>query len=108
MKNIDIDTFTVKGHGGGGKDTSNTGVRLTHRESGATGKGTETRNQTRNKVIAFQKLIASDKFKSWHRLEIARRSGQAALEEIVDNMMSLYNLKIETKDMDGKWIKDNG
>lgn len=31
IKDCDVGTFTVKGPGGGGKDTSQTGVRVTHR-----------------------------------------------------------------------------
>ncbi len=31
IKDCDVDTFTVSGNGGAGKDTSQTGVRVTHR-----------------------------------------------------------------------------
>jgi len=31
IADCDVGTFTVKGPGGGGKDTSQTGVRVTHR-----------------------------------------------------------------------------
>lgn len=31
MKDCDLQTFTVGGPGGGGKDTSSTGVRIVHR-----------------------------------------------------------------------------
>ena len=34
-KDLIRQTFTVGGHGGGGKDTSNSGVRLIHPLSGA-------------------------------------------------------------------------
>lgn len=30
IKDCRVDTFTVGGNGGSGKDTSNTGVRVTH------------------------------------------------------------------------------
>lgn len=31
VEDCDVQTFTVGGNGGSGKDTSNTGVRVTHR-----------------------------------------------------------------------------
>lgn len=31
IADCDVKTFTVKGPGGGGKDTSQTGIRVTHR-----------------------------------------------------------------------------
>jgi hypothetical protein len=31
IKDCEVQTFTVKGPGGGGKDTSQTGVRVIHR-----------------------------------------------------------------------------
>jgi protein subunit release factor A len=77
---FDMQTFSVGGHGGGGKDTSNSGVRLIHRASGATGEGREARSNTLNRRSAFQKLVASKKFKDWHRIECARRMGRPVEE----------------------------
>jgi hypothetical protein len=31
MNDCDVQTFTVKGNGGSGKDTSQTGIRIVHR-----------------------------------------------------------------------------
>jgi protein subunit release factor A len=58
-KDFDIQTFTVPGPGGGGKDTSNTGVRLIHRDSGAVGEGREHRSNSKNREAAFKKLVNS-------------------------------------------------
>lgn len=76
MKDLDMQTFSVGGHGGGGKDTSNSGVRLVHRDSGAVGEGREHRSNTANRRAAFERLVATGKFKAWHKLECARRMGQ--------------------------------
>ena len=86
-------TFTVGGHGGGGKDTSNSGVRLIHPPSGAVGEGREARSNTLNERSAFKKLIASKKFQTWYKVECSHRMGQIVVEtkeeiqERVDRMI---------------------
>lgn len=105
-KDFDMQTFTVGGHGGGGKDTSNSGVRLIHRDSGAVGEGREHRTNTQNRRSAFEKLVKTDRFKNWLKLETAKRMGQpirkteaeirAEVEARVDEWMRPENLLIET------------
>lgn len=81
MKDLEMQTFSVGGHGGGGKDTSNSGVRLIHRPSGAVGEGREHRTNTQNRRSAFKKLVENQKFKFWMKVECARhRGGGLALE----------------------------
>ena len=75
MKDFEMQTFSVGGHGGSGKDTSNSGVRLIHLPSGAFGEGREHRTNTQNKRSAFLKLVNSEKFKKWHKAECAKRMG---------------------------------
>lgn len=92
-KDFDIQTFTVPGHGGGGKDTSNSGVRLIHKASGAVGKGMEHRSNSMNRRSAFSKLIDTKQFKDWFKIECAKRMGQRVEEtpqqirERVDRMI---------------------
>ena len=88
-KDFDIQTFSVGGHGGGGKDTSNSGVRLIHRASGAVGEGRENRTNGQNRKSAFNKLIKTKKFLDWHRIECARLMGKIRKEtpeEIYDRV----------------------
>ncbi len=80
MKDLEMQTFSVGGHGGGGKDTSNSGVRLVHPPSGAVGEGREARSNTLNRRSAFTKLAASKEFQRWHKAECARRLGRAFME----------------------------
>jgi len=82
IKDFDIQTFSVGGHGGGGKDTSNSGVRLIHRDSGAVGVGTENRSNTLNRQSAFKKLVATTRFQGWFKKECAKRLGQKTLETL--------------------------
>lgn len=72
-EDFSMQTFSVGGAGGGGKDTSNSGVRLVHEASGARGEGREHRSVTQNRKAAFMRLVNSKEFLSWHRAEVARR-----------------------------------
>lgn len=80
MKDMEMQTFTVPGPGGGGKDTSKTGVRLIHPASGARGEGRETRSVTQNRRAAFLHLVETPAFKTWHSAETARRMGKTVPE----------------------------
>ena len=94
-KDLEMQTFTVPGHGGGGKDTSNSGVRLIHKESGAVGEGRESRSNTQNKKAALIRLANSPKFKLWHKIKCAELMTGKTIDQIVDEQMQPENLKIE-------------
>lgn len=96
IKDCDVQTFTVGGNGGSGKDTANTGVRVVHRASGAAGRAVDTRSQKKNKQLAFKRMAESKEFKAWHKLECAKRLGQ--IEEInktVNEQLLDKDIKIE-------------
>lgn len=103
----DLDIKPIRGSGPGGqhKNKKFTGIRITHRDSGAVGEATEERSQARNKIQAFKRMRESDKFKVWHKRECARRSGELArekelIQKRVDEAMREKNLKIEYYDPD--------
>lgn len=102
IKDCEVSTFTVGGHGGAGKDTSNTGVQVTHRPSGATGRSTETRSQLKNKQTAFKRMAESKKFQTWARTK-ATECNPSVIELMVEESMDPKNLKIEVRDENGKW-----
>lgn len=102
-----VDTFTVGGHGGAGKDTSNTGVRITHEASGATGRATDTRSQFKNKQLAFRRMAETKDFRMWVKLAAARQAGRPSIEERVEADLTPSNLKIEVKDKHGRWIDES-
>jgi protein subunit release factor A len=105
MKDLEMQTFTVGGHGGGGKDTSNSGVRLIHKASGAVGEGRDHRSNTRNRQDALVRLANTKEFKQWHRVECAKRMGQqipetpeqikARIDRMVDEGLKDGTIKIE-------------
>lgn len=103
IKDCRVDNFTVGGNGGGGKDTSNTGVRVTHAASGAVGKATDTRSGIKNRALAFRRMAESKTFQAWARLEVARLGGRPSIEAQVEAAMTPDNLKIEVHTAQG-WI----
>lgn len=98
-----VDTFTVGGHGGAGKDTSNTGVRLTHEPSGAIGRATDTRSQLKNKQLALRRMAETEAFRAWARLESSRLAGMPSIDDQVEEAMRPENLKVEVQ-LNGMWI----
>ena len=105
MKDLEMQTFTVGGRGGGGKDTSNSGVRLIHHASGAVGEGKNHRSNSLNRQDAFLRLVNSEKFKNWHKIECAKCLGQKIplteseikeqVELAVEKQLNAKNIKIE-------------
>lgn len=102
-KDFEMATFSVGGHGGGGKDTSNSGVRLTHPASGAVGEGREHRTNHQNRKSAFLKLVKTEKFQNWHRVECARHLGQA-IRETPEEIMARVDLAIAQGLSDGSIV----
>lgn len=97
----------MRGTGPGGQKRNKTEskVRCTHLESGAVGESDETRDQHKNKQIAFRKMAESETFKKWHKLEIARRTGLLTqVEERVDEMMRDVRVEVYSTE-DKKWVK---
>jgi protein subunit release factor A len=100
----DVQTFTVGGHGGAGKDTSNTGVRVVHRASGASGESRETRSQLKNKQTAFVRMAKTPVFQSWLRQRKCELETGKTIDEVVDEALTPENLKIEGRDELGRWV----
>lgn len=107
-----IDTFRAGGKGGQNQNKTESGVRITHIESGAVGEARDNRDQFTNKGNAFKRCIESKKFKTWHKLKTSFmlqgiQDGQKELERRVDEAMEARNLKVEVKDINDKWTKEN-
>ena len=110
IKDFQVDTFRGSGNGGQNVNKVETCVRFTHKESGAITLGTEERTQWANKQIAFKKMVKHPKFNAWLRVKTARLLGTMKspeqIEKEVDEMMKEDNLKVESKDEQGKkWLQ---
>lgn len=98
-----------RGHGKGGqnRNVTNSACRITHPPSGATAQAQDQRDYKQNEQAAFLRLTATPEFKTWHKLEVARRMGMLkSVEREVDRQMSPENLKVEVKSEDGKWVDE--
>jgi ribosome-associated protein len=56
-REVRIDTFRASGHGGQNLHKTESAVRLTHFPSGVVVVASDTRSQTRNRELAFERLI---------------------------------------------------
>ena len=107
-KDFKWDFFKTSGPGGQNKNKRDTACRCTHIASGAIGIGSEEREQGKNRRIAFERCVNSEKFKAWHKLECARvlvdKNERRKIEREVDAELSRReNLLVEIKDKDGRW-----
>lgn len=94
-ENFEVQTFCSGGKGGSHQNATQSGVRITHRASGAVGECREERHQALNKRIAFERMAATKEFTAWHLSECARQLGNITIEDKVDAAMQPANLKVE-------------
>jgi peptide chain release factor 1 len=104
LDDCDVQTFTVSGAGGQHRDRAQTGVRIVHRKSGATGVGTDTRYQIQNKKKAFGRMVKDPRFQFWLREKRREMETGKTAEERVAEQMEPSFLLVEGK-VDGKWTK---
>jgi protein subunit release factor A len=101
-KDFRVDKFRSGGKGGQHQNKVESGVRITHIESGISAESRSDRSQHRNKQIAFRRLCDKPEFKNWLRVESLHA------EEIkckVEESMKPENLKIEIF-KDGGWANE--
>ena len=103
-KDLDIQHFCSGGKGGQHQNKTETGTRIVHRASGAVGESRSERSQYTNTKLAFERLIASAKFKIWHARMVNECLNGQSLEQIVEKDMEPKNLKYEVK-VNGKWVQ---
>lgn len=99
-KDFEIQTFRAGGKGGQKQNKTNSGVRIIHRESGAVGESREERSQKQNKDTAFERLVQTKEFKTWHKIKCGYalqgiEDHKRAMEQEVEGWMKPDNLKIE-------------
>ena len=109
-KDFKWDFFKTSGPGGQNKNKRDTACRCTHIASGAIGIGSEEREQGKNRRLAFECCVNSEKFKAWHKLECARvlvdKNERRKIEREIDAELSRReNLLVEIKDKDGRWTE---
>jgi len=96
-----VQTFRSGGKGGQNQNKRDTGVRIIHEPSGAVGESREERSQLQNKKAAFKRMVDSDKFKVWVRLQLGNA---ARLEAEVERDMAPHRLRVEGREA-GRWVE---
>ncbi|MBX0320313.1 peptide chain release factor-like protein [Alkalihalobacillus clausii] len=105
-KDFRIDTFRAGGKGGQKQNKTNSGVRVTHLESGAAGECREERSQHVNKERAFIRCVNSDTFKTWHRRKCAELlADRSDVEKKVEHSMREENIRLEVFE-NGMWKEE--
>ena len=104
-KDFTIQTFRSGGKGGQHQNKTDSGVRIIHKASGARGECRNHRQQSMNKKIAMQRLSNSSDFRIWINRKAQEVIEGIRIEDKVEKMMNEDNLKLETKDEDGKWVE---
>lgn len=102
---FEIDTFKSGGKGGQHQNTTNSGVRIRHIDSGAVGESREHRSQHQNKEAAFNRLVKSAKFKIWIKHKTSEMMLEKTIDEIVDESLFANNIKIEVR-INGEWVAE--
>jgi protein subunit release factor A len=106
IKDCEVQTFSAGGKGGQHQNKTQSGVRVIHGPSGAVGEARDSRDQYRNKRSAFRRMAESEKFQKWAKLKAQELVNKRSIDDIVEELMSPYNLLIETRDEGGKWKKE--
>lgn len=100
-KDFRFDTFRSGGNGGQNQNKVESGVRCVHEASGAVGTARDSRDQHKNRRAAFSRCVESEKFKTWHKIETARRLGnpvpmtEEEIQEYCDEQMRPEHLRVE-------------
>jgi protein subunit release factor B len=102
-KDFTIQTFNTGGPGGQNQNKREMGIRIIHKESGAVGESREYKSQLQNRKAAIKRLVEHPKFKIWHTRKVMELEEGRTIEQKVEEMMNLKNMKIEIKEKD-KWI----
>lgn len=93
-KDLVRQTFRSGGKGGQNQNKVESGVRFIHEPSGARGEARDSRDQKTNERSAFERLVASQKFQTWHKIECARRMNQP-IPETKEQILSRVDHQID-------------
>jgi protein subunit release factor B len=105
LDDCQVDTFRSGGKGGQNVNKRDTGVRVTHRASGAVGKATDERSQIQNKRLAFKRMTQTSTFQKWVRMTTGQQGALYVAQ--VERELWPDRLKVEVKDEDGRWTDES-
>jgi protein subunit release factor A len=103
-RDLDITYFSGTGAGGQFRNKNQNCVRISHKASGVLVTGQSSRSRKANTTEAFRNLTNNLKFKSWLSTRASEVLQGKTLEEVVKEMMSPENLKVECL-VDDVWVE---
>jgi len=104
-KDFELEFFCAGGNGGQNVNKVATACRIRHPASGAIAKAQEHRTQLANKKTAFERLVRTEEFQKWHKIQCCKAMGNwIDIKDYVERTMKDSNLKLETQ-VDGKWVE---
>lgn len=93
---LKLEFFRAGGKGGQKVNKTSSACRITHVPSGAVGESRDQREQTQNRKLALERLVASPVFVTWTKVQAAMvAEGYVDLDAMIDEMMEDNNLKVE-------------
>lgn len=102
-KDFVVQTFRAGGKGGQKQNKTDSGVRISHPDSGAVEEARDTRSQLQNKKLAFHRLLDSPKFKLWHAKKVFEFDRVISLEQQINDSLKPQFLKLEIKNSNDQW-----
>ena len=104
-KDLVLEYFSGTGAGGQYRNRHKNSCRCKHPPSGAVGVCQDQRSKIQNTKIAFRRMVDSEKFQVWLKIEVSRATGE--LQRIKEKVnKEIDNVKVEIKNEDGFWIKE--
>lgn len=103
-KDFTLRWYSGSGAGGQHRNKHANCCEIKHKASGATGRGTESKERQTNRRVAFRRLHESPKFQAWLRIAMAEACGQPTAQERADRVMArTQDFKTEAPDGRGGW-----
>lgn len=102
-KDLVIEYFSGTGAGGQHRNKCQNSCRCKHPDSGAVGICQDGRSKAENTRVAFKRMVNTDAFQKWVRIEASRVTGE--LDEIRKKVdREVKKVKVEIKE-DNKWTE---
>ncbi len=105
-KDFELTWFSGTGAGGQHKNKHMNSCRIKHKDTGIIKTGQSNRNRESNKREAMRAMVKDPRFMSYCEMKLRELERGITIEELVDEMMTDENLKIEVRE-NGKWIEKN-